>query len=115
MSDLKDGTNFRVIQGKHAGSKLIVNGKFSYRISKSEYNRGSQEVVHYLVCKYGPCLAKAVIKTNTLEMSASQSHHTCDVDCGASTAKITAAKLLTKMKTRAANEGTTFSVSIISI
>ena len=114
--DIPDGVNYRVIQGKHTNSRLVVKDNYCYHIGKQEVSRSTGEVVIYLKCKYGSCLATAKIRNNFLEVSSQDRvDHTCVANEGASAAKITAGELLTRMKTRAANEGTNFSVSIFTI
>ena len=110
--DIPDGLNYRVIQGKHANSKLVVKDNYCYRIGKQEVARGTGEVITYLRCKYHSCPATAKIRGNQLEItSQDRVDHSCTATEGASAAKITAGELLTRMKARASHEGTTFSVS----
>ena len=111
--DLQDGLNFRVIQGKHANSKLIVQDEFAFVVEKYDTSRASGPVM-YIKCRYSSCPARGVIKNNILEIkNVERNEHTCVRTDGASLAKIAVQELLNKMKNRAATEGTTFYVSII--
>ena len=111
--DLKDGLNFRVIQGKQANSKLIVQDQFSFVVEKYDTSKASGPVM-YVKCRYASCPTRGVIKNNILEIrNVDRNQHTCVRTDGASLTKIAVQELTTKMKNRAATEGTTFYVSLI--
>ena len=107
---LTDGLNYRVTQGKHRHSCLIVQGNFIYTLNKTDCNRGDEEnAIYYLQCKYDTCLARAIIKNGHLQAhSQERVPHTCEVNEGAGLQKIAAQEALNRMKTRAEKEATTF-------
>ena len=105
---LTDGLNYRVTQGKHRHSRLIVHGNFIYTLNATDCNRGDEEnAIYYLQCKYDSCLARAIIKNGFLEVQ-ERVPHSCEVNEGAGLHRIAAQEALNRMKTRAEKEATTF-------
>lgn len=111
--ELVDGLNFRVIQGKQKKSRVIVQDNYCYTVERTDTLKNGQGTVFYLRCKYSQtCPGRAVIKGNLLEVSNQDRLHECSATEGASLSKIASQELLTTMKKRAAQEGTTFFVSV---
>jgi len=107
---LTPGFNFRIIQGKQHNSRIIVQDNFCY-ILERQTTVADEPTVHYVKCKYPSCPARGIIKANSLQV---RKEHTCDRENGQSLSKIAVQEVMTRMKRRAATEGTTFYVSIIT-
>lgn len=111
-SSLKDGLNFRVTQGKHSNSKIIIQEPFSFVVEKFDSSRATGDSIVYVKCRYASCPARAVIKNNFLEVkNPDRNGHTCPRTDGAGLNKIRVDELKNKMKKRAMSEGTSFYVS----
>ena len=106
---LKDGQNFRVIQGTRKNSKVFVQDNFLYILDKTE------EDTLYLKCKYShTCQARAIVKENILTTpNIDKTPHNCEGQQQVSLIKLAAAEILTKMKKRASTEGTSLYVSYL--
>ena len=104
---IRDGQNFRVIQGSRKNSKIFVQDNFLYVLDKSE------EDTHYLKCKYNPnCQARAIVKDGYLTTpNVDKTPHTCEGQQQVSFVKLTAVEVLNRMKKRASSEGTSLYVS----
>jgi len=111
LSDLKDGVNYQVIEGKHSGSKLVIFKDFGYSVNKKKLAKGEASPMYYLRCKYFPtCKATAFIRKNYCARNDDLNPHTCPGD-GASKARWYAQAALTRMRNRAMKETSTFDVS----
>ena len=104
---IRDGQNFRVIQGSRKNSKIFVQDNFLYVLDKSE------EDTHYLKCKYNPnCQARAIVKDGYLTApNVDKTPHNCEGQQQVSFVKLTAVEVLNRMKKRASSEGTSLYVS----
>ena len=108
---IRDGQNFRVIQGSRKNSKIFVQDNFLYVLDKSE------EDTHYLKCKYNPnCQARAIVKDGYLTApNVDKTPHNCEGQQQVSFVKLTAVEVLNRMKKRASSEGTSLYVSNLII
>jgi len=111
LASLQDGVNFRVIPGKHHGSKLVIHQQFGYSINKRVKDSTSGDSIYYLKCKYTTCSARGFIRRNFFAYNPDQNPHTCEGE-GASTARWFAAAALARMKERAMKETSTLEVSV---
>ena len=108
--ELKDGENFRVIQGQKAKSKVVVHENYCFLVEKSDRNVRNKPVV-YLKCQIASCPARAVIKDNHLTLSTERGRHDCNETAAFNLHKITVQEVLAKMKNRASKEGGSYLVS----
>lgn len=106
LETLNAGINFRIIQGKQSNSRVIVQNNFCYILDKTTTIYDDQVV--YVKCKYSTCPARGIIKEDMLEV---RKDHTCHSNNGHSLSRIAVQEVLSKMKRRAATEGTSFFVS----
>ena len=114
LKDLVDGVNYRIIPGKLMHSKIVVKGKYGYLVDRKKVENDSKPKF-YVKCKFPRCNARGFIKDKFLTLPTGKFNqpHTCDLDgAGPSEAYWSAQAALARMKERAANETTSFEVSI---
>ena len=107
--NFNDGQNYRVIQGTRRNSRIFVQDNFLYILDKIE------DSTTYLKCKYETCSARAVIKDQVLSTpNLERAPHCCEGRQQLSLVKLASIEALTKMKKRAATEGTSLFVSRVT-
>lgn len=115
LEDLKSGINFRVIQGKHVGSKLVIIGDNAYVSDQAPRDGASSSSgIFYLKCKFHrseQCKVRGKIVDNFATIfNMDTVQHTCTGQ--SSPHRWRAQEALTRMKERAASESSSLDVSI---
>jgi len=106
------GSNFRLIPGKHKGSKIYVKEPYTYTLDRVAKNPIDKQPVMYLKCRYPTCPARAFVNEGFLSTAGSKHQHNCLDSESEGMARISALELSAKMKMRAELEMTPLYVSI---
>jgi len=105
-----EGTNYRIIQGQKAKSRVVVSENFCYLIEKNDKNNPKGSVV-YLKCQVSSCPGRATIKNGLLTVSTNlKKQHDCNQNAPHKVHKIAVNEIIARMKARAATEGSSYYV-----
>jgi len=113
MMEGNEGSNYRLMPGQKAKSRIVVSENFCYHIEKNDKKHPQGPVV-YLKCQVSSCPGRATIKNGVLTVSPNlKKKHDCNQDSQQNIHKISVNEIMTKMKSRAASESSSYYVSII--
>jgi len=113
--EANEGSNFRIVQGQKAKSRVVVSDNFCYLIEKNDKNHPQGPVV-YLKCQVTSCPGRAMIKNGVLAVSPNlKKRHHCNQDSPQNLHKISVNEIIAKMKERAATESSSYYVSKVKV